>query len=86
MKVTAEFEVNQELENMFLKRLEDVSAGMNRDDWGEVEKMINEVKSSPSDKWSCATQKELVTMLLIDAGFTYAEGYYARAYEAPREN
>lgn len=85
MKVTAEFEVNQDLENVFLERLENIAAGMSRDDRADVEIMINEVKSTHSDKWSCATKKELVTMLLIDAGFTYSEGYCARAYEAPRE-
>lgn len=85
MKVTAEFEVNQALENMFLQRLENMAAGMSRDDRAEVEKVINEVKSNPSDKWSSATKKELVTMLLIDAGFTYSEGWYARGYETPKE-
>ena len=84
MKVTAEFEVNRELESLFLDRLEDTAAGMRGDDRAEVEEMIAEVKSKSADDWSENVKKELVTMLLIDAGFTYAEGYYARAYEAPR--
>lgn len=85
MKDTAEFEVNEELRNFFIERLKDTAAGMEREDRIEVEKMIAEVKSKSADDWSENVKKELVTMLLIDAGFTYAEGHYARAYEAPRE-
>lgn len=85
MKVTAEFEVNQELEELFLRRLENTAIGMGKEDRAEVEKMIAEIKSKPAENWSSSVKKELVTMLLIDAGFTYSEGYYARAYEAPRE-
>jgi hypothetical protein len=84
MKVTAEFEVNEELRNFFIERLRDTAAGMGREDRIEVEKMIAEAENDFPDDWSEIVKKELVTMLLIDAGFTYAEGYYARAYEAPR--
>lgn len=84
MKVTAEFEVNEELKNFFIERLEDTAAGMGGEDRNEIEKIIADAKSKSPDDWNEVTKKELVTMLLIDAGFTYSEGYYARAYEVPR--
>ena len=57
MKVTAEFEVNQELEELFLRRLENTAAGMGKEDRAEVEKMIAEIKSKPAENGAATPKK-----------------------------
>ena len=81
MIINYEIEINKALEDAFLAHLDNVAAGLGREDRKDVEELIDHVKRTMPEEWNEYAKSELASYLMLLAGFQMQCGYSASDWE-----